>query len=84
MSHKVKDIFISLKAGLIDEWKWKTWLRMKEEAHARGDVLEFEHKAAVLPLSFEDIQSPMLLLGFTFALTFLLFLAELMASFFKK
>ena len=71
---------IDIQAGLIDEWKWKTWLRMKEEAHAKGDVLDIQEDPAVAPLSFDEIQSPMLLVGFSFALCALVFVLEIMST----
>ena len=65
-----------IEAGLIGEWKWKTWVRMKEEALARGYVIDHKEKPNVAPLTFEDIQSPLLLLGFSFALTTIVFVME--------
>ena len=73
-----------IEAGLIGEWKWKTWLRMKEEAIARGDVLDHKEKPNVAPLTFEDIQSPLLLMGFSFALTAIVFVLECLVACAKK
>ena len=53
---------------------------MKEEAIARGDVLDHKEKPNVAPLTFEDIQSPLLLLGFSFALTTILFVLECLVA----
>ena len=41
---------------------------MKSEAYARGDVLDHKETPAVVPLSFADVQSPMLLMAFNFVL----------------
>ena len=57
---------------------------MKSEAVARGDIVDYETPPAFSPLSFEDIQSPMLLLGFAFALTILVFIAEKILSLLSK
>ena len=73
-----------IEAGLIEEWKWKTWLRMKAEAVARGDVLDYKEKPNVAPLTFEDIQSPMLLMGFSFGLTAVVFILELLVACINK
>ena len=57
---------------------------MKEEAIARGDVLDYKEKPNVAPLTFEDIQSPLLLMGFSFALTAIVFVLELLVACAKK
>ena len=48
-------------------------MRMKTEAYARGDVLDHKEVPVVAPLSFADVQSPMLLMGFIFALSAIVF-----------
>ena len=53
---------------------------MKEEAHAKGDVLDIQEDPAVAPLSFDEIQSPMLLVGFSFAVSAIVFILEKMST----
>ena len=53
---------------------------MKTEAYARGDVLDHKEVPAVAPLSFADVQSPMLLMGFIFALSAIVFFMEYLAG----
>ena len=53
---------------------------MKSEAYARGDVLVHKETPAIVPLSFADVQSPMLLMGFIFALSAIVFFMEYTAG----
>lgn len=46
-----------IEAGLIEEWKWRTWVRQKEEALARGDKIDYKEIPAIAPLSLDDMQS---------------------------
>ena len=71
------------QAGLIDEWKWLTWQRMKKEAIARGDVIKHEDVPPVEALKFEAIQSPLLLIGLCFSISGIVFLVELILPKFK-
>ena len=66
------------QVGLIDEWKWQTWQRMKKEAIDRGDVIDHEDKPAIEAIKFEAIQSPLLLIGLCFSISGLVFLGELL------
>ena len=66
-----------VQAGLIDEWKWLTWQRMKKEAIARGDVIKHKDSPAIEAIKFEAIQSPLLLIGLCFSISSLVFLVEL-------
>ena len=45
------------QAGFIDEWKWRTWVRQKEEALARGDQIDFKEIPVIAPLTLDDMQS---------------------------
>ena len=69
-----------IEAGLVDEWKWRTWRRMKEEAIARGDVLQHEEASAVAALTLADITSPLLFMGLCFGLATLMLISELVTT----
>ena len=47
---------ITLQAGLVEEWKWRTWVRQKAEARAAGDTVNFTAPPLVSPLSLDDCQ----------------------------
>ena len=47
---------IILQAGLVEEWKWRTWVRQKAEARAAGDTVNFTSPPLVSPLSLDDCQ----------------------------
>ena len=48
------------KAGLINEWKWRTWVRKKEENIKSGDTIDYEETPAIAPIT----------LGFTSVTTY--------------
>merc|ERR1712113_1332178 len=51
-----------IEAGLIDEWKWRTWVRQKVETIESGDTVDYREKPVISPLTMDDMQSAFLLL----------------------
>ena len=65
---------------MIEEWKWMTWVRQKEEAIARGDQIEFEETPIIAPLSLDDMQSAFWVVILFSLLALLAFIVELCTS----
>merc|ERR1712212_1299951 len=63
------------QAGLIDEWKWRTWV--KKKALARNSSLHYEETAFIAPLSMDDMQSAFVVHGFMLAIALITLMAEL-------
>lgn len=67
-----------MEAGLIEEWKWRTWVRQKEEALARGDQIDYVEIPVIASLTLDDMQSAFWVVLLFTVLAFLTFGVEIL------
>jgi len=65
-----------IEAGLIDEWKWRTWVRYKKGKVEAGDVIDYKETPAISALTLDDMQSAYFLLIFFGIFSLIAFVVE--------
>ena len=63
-----------LEAGLIDEWKLRTWMRMKAES--QHEQIQLEDVKTLEPLHLDDIQGVFIIYALSIAASVATFMYE--------
>lgn len=72
-----KEIQKHLEAGLVDLWKWRVWVKQKEEALLKGTNIAFDEPDATAPLTLDDVQSALALIILGVLVSHIIFAMEL-------
>ena len=81
----VDDIFekmcliVALQAGLVDEWKWRTWTKKKSLAK-KDKLVDYKEKPTISALSMDDVQSAFVLYGLFTAVCLVTLLGEILGT----